>query len=88
MQCAYALLMLCHKASTNHSEDDIVVQGYIELLRQALRIIVESLENYATAFEALDGMRGMLLFAYHGVLLIEQCKSNNRLSRRCFCDTD
>jgi len=53
--------MLCHKASTNHPEDHIVVQGYIEHLRQALRVIVESLENYSTAFEALDGMRGTLL---------------------------
>lgn len=52
--------MLCHKASTNHPEDDIVVQGYIEYLRQALHLIVESLENYSTAYEALDGMRGML----------------------------
>jgi hypothetical protein len=60
MQCSYALLMLCHKASTNHPEDDIVVQGYIEHLRQALRLILESLENYSTAFEALDGMRGVL----------------------------
>jgi hypothetical protein len=60
MQCSYALLMLCHKASTNHPEDDIVVQGYIEHLRQALHFIVESLENYSTAYEALDGMRGSL----------------------------
>jgi len=61
MQCSYALLMLCYKASNNYPENDIVVQGYIEYLRQALHLIVESLENYSTAYEALDGMRGMLL---------------------------
>jgi len=56
--------MLCHKASSNHdyADDDIVVQGYMSHLRQALGVIVESLENYAGAYEALDGMRGLLTF--------------------------
>jgi hypothetical protein len=60
MQCSYALLMLSHKASRSHeySDDDIVLQGYKSHLRQALGIVVGSLENYAAAYEALDGMRG------------------------------
>jgi hypothetical protein len=60
--------MLCHRASTNHPEDDIIVQGYMEHLRQALRLVLESLDNYSTAFEALDGMRG--LFDLRNVLAI------------------
>ncbi|KAE9377733.1 hypothetical protein N431DRAFT_478903 [Stipitochalara longipes BDJ] len=62
MQCSYALLMLCHKTSSNHeyADDDIVVQGYMSHLRQALGVIVESLENYAGAYEALDGMRAQI----------------------------
>jgi hypothetical protein len=70
MQCSYALLMLCHKASMNHPEDDIVVQGYIDHLRQGLRLILQSLENYSTAFEALDGMRGSLHRALMNLLLL------------------
>jgi hypothetical protein len=64
MQSAYALLMLCHKTylKREYADDDIMVQGYISLLRQALGVIVESLENYAAAYEALDGMRGLLSF--------------------------
>jgi hypothetical protein len=60
MQCSHALLMLCHKATKNHNypDDDIVVQGYMSHLRQALQVTVNALENYAGAYEALDGMRG------------------------------
>jgi hypothetical protein len=60
MQCNYALLMLSHKASRSHeySDDDIVLQGYKSHLRQALGVVVGSLENYSAAYEALDGMRG------------------------------
>jgi hypothetical protein len=60
MQCSYALLMLCHKAtkSNNYPDDNIVVQGYMSHLQQALQVIVNALENYAGAYEALDGMRG------------------------------
>jgi len=52
--------MLSHKASRSreYSDDDIVVQGYKSHLRQALGVVVGSLENYAAAYEALDGMRG------------------------------
>jgi hypothetical protein len=61
MQCSYALLMLSHKASRSreYSDDDIVVQGYKSHFRQALGVVVGSLENYAAAYEALDGMRGL-----------------------------
>ena len=62
MQSAYALLMLCHKTYLNreNADDDIVVQGFMSHLRQALGVILESLDNYAAAYEALDGMRGLL----------------------------
>lgn len=52
--------MLCHKAtkSNNYPDDNIVVQGYMSHLQQALQVIVNALENYAGAYEALDGMRG------------------------------
>lgn len=60
MQCSYALLMLCHQALTDHPADGIVVQGYIEHLREALRLVVETLEDYSMVYEALDGMRGLL----------------------------
>ena len=56
--------MLCHKASSNHdyADDDIVVQGYMSHLRQALGVIVESLENYAgeQVILAVDHMRAKL----------------------------
>ncbi|PMD43977.1 hypothetical protein L207DRAFT_508738 [Hyaloscypha variabilis F] len=62
MQSAYALLMLCHKTYLNreNADDDIVVQGFMSHLRQALGVILESLDNYAAAYEALDGMRAQI----------------------------
>jgi hypothetical protein len=52
-------LMLCPKGSisNSHPDDDITVQGYNSNLRQALQVIARARENYAEAYEALDGMR-------------------------------
>ena len=63
MQSSYALLMLCHKAyddKRNASDENmsLVVQGYIEHLQQGLVRVLEALENYSLAFEALGGMGG------------------------------
>jgi len=63
MQSTYALLMLCYKAvaenpgSSNTENMDLVVRGYIDHLQEGLRLVLNTLENYSLAFEALDGMR-------------------------------
>ena len=36
------------------------VRGHVERLREGLGGVVAALENWAGAFEAIDGMRGML----------------------------
>jgi hypothetical protein len=70
MQGSYALLMIFYKAtvekqmspgygneSTNSASDRL-----IEEIRQGLERVIETVKNYAIAFEALDGMRGRKLF--------------------------
>ncbi|GFF41489.1 maltose fermentation regulatory protein MAL13 [Aspergillus udagawae] len=73
MQGSYALLMIFYKAtvekqmspdygneSTNSASDRL-----IEEIRQGLERVIETVKNYAIAFEALDGMRDEIEGAYH-----------------------
>jgi hypothetical protein len=61
MQCSYALLMVKDRTETllskSDGEDD-AMRLLRERLQQGLLSILATLENYATAFEALGGMRG------------------------------
>lgn len=66
MQSAYALLMLLYRVyagqlDSRNDDIDIAVTTYVGSLRHNLSLILTALENYASAFEAIDGMRGMLL---------------------------
>lgn len=65
MQCAYALLMVHQKTKTLYGVDHpagaappFVVNSLLARLQQGLTSIYGTLANYATAFEALGGMRG------------------------------
>lgn len=80
MQCAYALLMVHQKTKTVYPYSSVdtgqqqqqtdrarplVVNSLLVRLQQGLTSIYGTLANYATAFEALGGMRGE--FALPGV---------------------
>ncbi|KAI1307799.1 hypothetical protein F5Y03DRAFT_383697 [Xylaria venustula] len=60
MQCSYALLMVKDRTEsiypTNGNRD--YVDNLRDRLQQGLLSVLATLENYATAFEALGGMRG------------------------------
>lgn len=65
MQSAYALLMLLYNVYAGRLESpnadiDLAVATYVDTLRYNLRLILIALENYSSAFEAMDGMRGKL----------------------------
>ncbi|KAG7151808.1 hypothetical protein HYQ46_012384 [Verticillium longisporum] len=60
MQCAYALLMVHGKTRAMYPEPGMggpMVESLLVRLQTGLRSISGTLENYATAFEALGGMR-------------------------------
>jgi hypothetical protein len=61
---AYVLTMLTYKLRAEqlespNSEVALALSAYEDALRQGLGRILSGLENYASAFEAVDGMRGM-----------------------------
>ncbi|KAI0175806.1 hypothetical protein GGR52DRAFT_330808 [Hypoxylon sp. FL1284] len=62
MQCSYALLMVKDRTETmyptSNGESGPLVDNLRDRLQQGLVSILVTLENYATAFEALGGMRG------------------------------
>lgn len=62
MQSAYALLMLCHKSRElgRSPGTDSSASGLGELYA-GLERVLRALENYSSAFEAIDGMRGKTL---------------------------
>ncbi|KAK2049513.1 hypothetical protein LZ31DRAFT_457312 [Colletotrichum somersetense] len=63
MQCAYALLMVNHKTRAMYPENALVtpmVESLLIRLQTGLTSISTTLENYATAFEALGGMRDQI----------------------------
>ncbi|GKT49497.1 uncharacterized protein ColSpa_09678 [Colletotrichum spaethianum] len=63
MQCAYALLMVNHKTKAMYPENALatpMVESLLIRLQTGLASISATLENYATAFEALGGMRDQI----------------------------
>ncbi|KAE8146824.1 C6 zinc finger domain protein [Aspergillus avenaceus] len=70
MQGSYAMLMIFYKArvekqmSQDYSDKVSPSDRLIEELRQGLERIIATVTNYATAFEALDGMRDEIEGAY------------------------
>ncbi|KAH0433722.1 C6 zinc finger domain-containing protein [Colletotrichum camelliae] len=63
MQCAYALLMVNHKTKAMYPENALttpMVESLLLRLQTGLASISATLENYATAFEALGGMRDQI----------------------------
>lgn len=62
---AYVLAILTYKLRSGqvespNSEITLAISTYEDALRQGLGRILSGLENYASAFEAVDGMRGTL----------------------------
>ena len=59
MQSSYALLMLCRKSQEWNSSAiiDSTYYSAIEELHSGLQRVINALQNYSLAFEALDGMR-------------------------------
>ncbi|KAI1818447.1 C6 zinc finger domain-containing protein [Poronia punctata] len=63
MQCSYALLMVKSRTeypSAKTGDQDEVMQALRGRLQQGLLSVLATLENYATAFEALGGMRDQI----------------------------
>ncbi|OTB06307.1 hypothetical protein M426DRAFT_55515, partial [Hypoxylon sp. CI-4A] len=63
MQCSYALLMVKDRTESLYpasNSEAALVDNLRDRLQQGLISILVTLENYATAFEALGGMRGRL----------------------------
>ena len=66
MQSSYAMLMLQHHTRalslrpTSAAQGDSILMAprLLDQLNCGLRLVLDALENYSTAFEALDGMRG------------------------------
>ncbi|KAI0416854.1 hypothetical protein F5X98DRAFT_387612 [Xylaria grammica] len=62
MQCSYALLMVKDRTETiyprSSGSNSVLVDNLRGRLQQGLLSVLATLENYATAFEALGGMRG------------------------------
>lgn len=61
MQSAYALLMLLYKVYVAKAQNGMEIEGplgeHVEKLREGLAGVAAALENWAGAFEAIDGMR-------------------------------
>lgn len=66
MQCSYALLMVKDRTESRYptvvGEASPLVDNLRDRLQQGLVSILVTLENYATSFEALGGMRGNFEF--------------------------
>lgn len=64
MQCSYALLMVKDRTESlyprTNGSNSVLVENMRDRLQQGLISVFTTLENYATAFEALGGMRGQL----------------------------
>ncbi|KAI0013062.1 hypothetical protein F4779DRAFT_625501 [Xylariaceae sp. FL0662B] len=64
MQCSYALLMVKDRTESMYpvtgNEADPLVANLRERLQQGLFSVLATLENYATSFEALGGMRDQI----------------------------
>jgi hypothetical protein len=63
MQSAYALLMLYYRRRYRDlfaGGVGVGLEGSVETLRGGLELVLQALDNYGRAFEAIDGMRGEL----------------------------
>ncbi|KFY10206.1 hypothetical protein V492_05135 [Pseudogymnoascus sp. VKM F-4246] len=81
---AYVLAMLTYKlrdAQLETSNPDIclALSAYEDALRHGLGHILTGLENYAIAFEAIDGMREEVAMAFRVSLAESQSDPNNRV---------
>ncbi|KAI1321920.1 C6 zinc finger domain-containing protein [Xylariaceae sp. FL0255] len=62
MQCSYALLMIKNQTENSYPNGAnlVYVENLRDRLQQGLFSVLATLENYATAFEALGGMRDQI----------------------------
>ncbi|TGJ85960.1 hypothetical protein E0Z10_g2824 [Xylaria hypoxylon] len=64
MQCSYALLMVKDRIESiyprSNGGNSVLVDNLRDRLQQGLLSVLATLENYATAFEALGGMRDQI----------------------------
>ncbi|KAI1419034.1 hypothetical protein F5Y12DRAFT_794990 [Xylaria sp. FL1777] len=64
MQCSYALLMVKDRTESiypkSNGNSNVLVDNLRDRLQQGLLSVLATLENYATAFEALGGMRDQI----------------------------
>ncbi|KAI0433643.1 hypothetical protein F5Y09DRAFT_338459 [Xylaria sp. FL1042] len=64
MQCSYALLMVKDRTESiypkSNGNGNVLVDNLRDRLQQGLLSVLATLENYATAFEALGGMRDQI----------------------------
>lgn len=68
MQASYVLLMQFYKLHATHTQPILSgdlpqdTERAVDELRHGLEDIISSMNNFATAFEAIAGMRGGLIF--------------------------
>jgi hypothetical protein len=60
MQSSYVLLMLCEQSRelNGGSPGNVAATSAIDELSSGLQRVLEALQNYSIAFEAVGGMRG------------------------------
>lgn len=82
MQASYVLLMQFYKLHAAHAQPILLgnlsqdTERTVDELRHGLEDIISSMNNFATAFEAIAGMRGELNYlprAFHRYYNIELC---------------
>ncbi|KAF7868496.1 hypothetical protein EAF04_005027 [Stromatinia cepivora] len=82
MQSSYAMIMLCHKTlaikqaspfedGLRNRTDKLLLQ-----LHEGIQMILDALENYSTANEALTGMRDQIRMAVESVAAVQEQSSN------------
>jgi hypothetical protein len=61
MQSSYALLTLCYRAKelNSHASPNSALESGLNELYSGLERVLNALQNYSIAFEAIGGMRGM-----------------------------
>ncbi|ESZ98728.1 hypothetical protein SBOR_0966 [Sclerotinia borealis F-4128] len=82
MQSSYAMIMLCHKTlaikQASPFEDGLSkrTDKLLLQLHEGIRLILDALENYSTANEALTGMRDQIRMAIESVAAVQGQSSN------------
>ncbi|KFY85634.1 hypothetical protein V500_08239 [Pseudogymnoascus sp. VKM F-4518 (FW-2643)] len=82
---AYVLAILTYKLRAGqlespNSEITLALSTYEDALRQGLGLLLSGLENYASAFEAVDGMREEVAKAFKVSLVESLSEPNNRVN--------